>query len=33
VKYYATFERTTFEGGATPRPAEDVILVRAQIGF
>ena len=33
VKYYATFERTTFDGGATPRPAEDVILFRAQIGF
>lgn len=33
VKYYATFERTTFDGGATPRPAEDVILFRAQLGF
>lgn len=32
VKYYATFERTTFDGGAT-RPAEDVILFRTQIGF
>jgi len=32
VKYYATFERTTFDGGAE-RPAEDVILFRAQVGF
>lgn len=32
VKYYATFERTAFEGGAT-RPAEDLFLIRAQLNF
>ncbi|HEX8030082.1 MAG TPA: porin [Vicinamibacterales bacterium] len=32
MKYYATFEHTTFEGGAT-RPSEDVILFRTQINF
>lgn len=32
IKYYATFERTTFEGGAA-RPAEHVILLRAQVAF
>jgi phosphate-selective porin OprO and OprP len=33
VKYYATFERTTFTGPVAARPAEDVILFRTQIGF
>lgn len=34
VKYYLTFERTTFSAGATTtRPAENVILVRAQLAF
>jgi phosphate-selective porin OprO/OprP len=33
VKYYATFERTTFDGGAVARPAEDMILFRTQNGF
>jgi phosphate-selective porin OprO/OprP len=34
VKYYFTFERTVFgDGGAGPRPAEDVILFRTQLGF
>jgi phosphate-selective porin OprO/OprP len=34
IKYYATFERTVFDGNAAgPRPAENVILVRAQLGF
>jgi len=34
IKYYATFERTVFDGNAHgPRPAENVILVRAQLGF
>lgn len=32
IKYYATFERTSFDGGA-PRPAENVILLRAQVAF
>ena len=32
VKYYATFEHTAFEGGAT-RPAEDLFLLRAQLNF
>jgi len=34
IKYYATFERTVFDGDARgPRPAENVILIRAQLGF
>lgn len=34
VKYYATFERTTFEGGTAPaRPDENVVLFRVQLGF
>ena len=33
VKYYATFERTTFDGGASARHAEDVILFRTQLSF
>lgn len=33
VKYYATFERTTFAGGGATRPAEDVILFRVQLAF
>ena len=32
IKYYATFEHTAFEGGAT-RPAEDLFLLRAQLNF
>ena len=32
IKYYATFERTAFEGGAL-RPAEDLFLLRAQLNF
>jgi phosphate-selective porin OprO/OprP len=32
IKIYATFERTTFSGGAD-RPAENVILYRAQVAF
>jgi phosphate-selective porin OprO/OprP len=34
IKYYVTFERTVFDGNAAgPRPAENVILLRAQLGF
>jgi phosphate-selective porin OprO/OprP len=33
IKYYATFERTTFGGGATARPDENVILFRTQLAF
>ncbi len=34
VKYYATWERTAFEGGiALARPVENVILFRVQLGF
>jgi phosphate-selective porin OprO/OprP len=34
IKYYATFERTAFdEGVPAARPAEHVVLIRAQIGF
>ena len=32
LKYYATFEQTSFDGGAS-RPSEHVILVRAQVAF
>jgi phosphate-selective porin OprO/OprP len=32
LKYYATFEQTSFDGGAA-RPTEHVILVRAQVAF
>jgi phosphate-selective porin OprO/OprP len=34
IKYYATFERTVFDGDADgTRPAENVILFRAQVAF
>ena len=33
IKYYATFERTSFKGGAVPRPREHVILFRTQVAF
>lgn len=34
IKYYATYERTTFDTGAPPaRPVEHVILIRTQLGF
>jgi phosphate-selective porin OprO/OprP len=34
IKYYATFERTIFDGDADgARPAENVILFRAQVAF
>ncbi len=32
LKYYATFERTSFDGGAA-RPTENLILFRAQVAF
>jgi phosphate-selective porin OprO/OprP len=32
IKYYATIERTAFDGGAS-RPAENAILFRAQVAF
>jgi phosphate-selective porin OprO/OprP len=32
IKYYATFERTSFDGGAS-RPTENVILFRTQLAF
>ena len=32
LKYYAAFERTSFDGGAS-RPTEHVILFRAQVAF
>jgi phosphate-selective porin OprO/OprP len=32
LKYYATFERTSFDGGAA-RPTENLILFRAQLAF
>src|SRR3990170_657990 len=33
IKYCATFERTTFGGGATARPGGNVILFRTQLAF
>jgi phosphate-selective porin OprO/OprP len=34
VKYYLTYERTKFDAGTAPaRPAENVVLVRAQLGI
>ena len=34
IKYYLTYERTMFEGGTAPeRPSENVLLMRAQLGF
>jgi phosphate-selective porin OprO and OprP len=34
LKYYATYERTTFENDFTaPRATEHVIVVRAQLAF
>jgi phosphate-selective porin OprO/OprP len=34
IKYYTTFERTTFEEGSAPaRADENVILFRIQLGF
>ncbi len=32
IRYYATFERTSFDGGAS-RPTENVILFRTQLAF
>jgi phosphate-selective porin OprO/OprP len=32
IKYYATYERTRFDAGAA-RPAENIILFRAQVAF
>jgi phosphate-selective porin OprO and OprP len=32
IKYYATFERTSFDGGAS-HPTENVILIRTQLAF
>lgn len=33
IKYYATFERTTFGGRGSARPDENVILFRTQLAF
>ena len=33
IKYYATFERTTFGGSATARPDENAIIFRTQLAF
>lgn len=33
VKYYLSYERTSFEGGAAARPAENAILFRTQLAF
>jgi phosphate-selective porin OprO/OprP len=34
IKYYLTFERTVFDGDPSgPRPAENLLLVRLQLGF
>ena len=33
IKYYASFERTTFQSELTTRPAENAMLIRAQLAF
>ncbi|MEO7190255.1 MAG: hypothetical protein ABI051_04305, partial [Vicinamibacterales bacterium] len=33
VKYYLTYERTTFSGGTAARPTENIILFRGQLAF
>ena len=33
IKYYLSFERTAFDGGAGTRPVEHLILFRAQLAF
>jgi phosphate-selective porin OprO/OprP len=33
VKYYLSYERTSFDGGAADRPAENAILFRTQLAF
>jgi phosphate-selective porin OprO/OprP len=34
IKYYLTFERTVFDGDPSgPRPAENLLLIRFQLGF
>src|SRR3954469_1502360 len=33
IKYYATFERTSLEGGVVPARRENVLLFRAQLAF
>ena len=34
VKYYLNYERTVFDGDAHgARPAEDAVLLRAQVAF
>jgi phosphate-selective porin len=33
IRYYATFERTTFGGGANARPDENAIIFRTQLAF
>ena len=33
IKYYAEFEHTSFDGGFVARPAENAVMVRAQVAF
>ena len=33
IKYYVMYERTTFDGGNTHRPAENVAVFRVQLAF
>jgi phosphate-selective porin OprO/OprP len=33
IKYYAEYEHTTFDGGFATRPAENAVMVRAQVAF
>jgi phosphate-selective porin OprO/OprP len=33
VKYYVMIERTTFSGGSSARPAENVLILRMQLAF
>jgi hypothetical protein len=33
IKYYITYERTSFYGGNVVRPCENVIILRMQLAF
>ena len=33
IKYYFSYERTTFTGGAATRPAENAVILRTQLAF
>ena len=33
IKYYLTYERTTFSGGTASRPPENAVIFRVQLAF